>query len=256
MSQLSKVFTKLERTGKKAFVPYVMAGTEGLTKFKEQLLFLQETGATMIEVGIPFSDPTADGPTIQYAGTLALQQGITLEKVMLFLEEIKAEISIPIVIMTYVNPVIQYGIERFVAQMVKGGISGCIIPDLPLEEEELITPYLNEAKIDFIRLVTLTSSEERLKRMIANSSGFLYAVTVTGTTGSRTSFDTEFVAYLQHVKRLSPIPVLAGFGISTVAQIQEINAQCDGVIVGSKLIELFEKEDYASIQQLIEAAIC
>lgn len=255
MSPIKKAFSKLQRTGKKAFVPYVMAGVDGFEKFKEQLLFLQEAGATVIEVGLPFSDPTADGPTIQRAGNKALKNGVTVAKVLNFLEEVKDKLTVPIVIMTYVNPVYQYGIENFVSQMKKSGVAGCIIPDLPLEEETMMTPFLKEANIDFIRLVTLTSNEQRLKKIIARTNGFIYAVTITGTTGTQASFSEGAAPYLQKIKALSSIPVLAGFGISTAEQVKEVCQHCDGVIVGSKLIELFEKEDYSTIQQLVNAAV-
>lgn len=253
MGKLSKAFKRLETTRSKAFVPYIMAGSDGLATFKEQLLFLQKANATVIEVGLPFSDPTADGPTIQKAGLHALKNGMTTETILNFLYDIKNELSIPIVIMTYFNPIYQYGIERFVAHLKKAGVSGCIIPDLPLEEEDLIVPHLAKAKIDFIHLVTITNSEERLKKIIERSNGFLYAVTVTGTTGARTSFHNDFASFLQKVKKLSTIPVLAGFGISTPAQATEISRHCDGVIVGSQIIDLFEKHDLQSIEQLIHA---
>ncbi|MBA4537156.1 tryptophan synthase subunit alpha [Bacillus aquiflavi] len=254
MNKLKERFNKLLQVGEKAFVPYIMAGSSGLEKFKEQLLFLQKSGVTAVEVGIPFSDPAADGETIQKAGKRALEQyGVTLEGVLNFLQEMKNEVTIPIVIMSYVNPIYRLGVEHFINLAQKSGIAGCIIPDLPLEEEEMMTPQLEAAGIELVRLVTLTSSEERIKQIAERGNGFLYAVTVTGITGIRRSFHDQFASYLNKVKQLSPIPVLAGFGISTSEQVSEACEYCDGVIVGSKIIELFERDDFASIVELIEA---
>lgn len=253
MSKIEETFQQLERSQAKAFVPYIMAGVNGLAAFKDQLLFLQQAGATMIEVGLPFSDPTADGPTIQAAGQQALKNGITTEKVLTLLQKIKNEITIPLIIMTYFNPVYQYGVKKFVNDLKNAGISGCIIPDLPLEEENIIVPFLNKENIDFIRLVTVTNSEERLKKIVERGKGFLYAVTVTGTTGTQATFHHDFSQFLKRIKQQSSIPVLAGFGISTTDHVKEVSQYCDGVIVGSKIIELFKKKNLESIKQLIIA---
>lgn len=251
MNQINSTLKALEKNNGKAFVPYITAGVNGLEKFKEQLLFLQNENVTMIEVGIPFSDPTADGPVIQVASQKALENGITLEIVLNFLQEIKNELHVPIVIMSYFNPVYKYGIKRFIAHLKCANISACIIPDLPLEEEAMIVPLLKTAEIHFIRLVTVTNNNARLKKIISKSSGFLYAVTVTGTTGTNSQFHKNLIPFLQKVKKISKVPILAGFGINTREDIKVINEYCDGVIVGSKIIELLEKHEYKKISQLI-----
>lgn len=250
---MDKIQSALTSRGKKAFVPYIMAGDGGLETLKEKLLFLQESGADAIEIGIPFSDPVADGPTIQRAGIRALNNGTTLKKVLLHLQQFKDELSIPLIIMTYLNPLIAYGFETFAEDAAKAGVLGCIIPDLPIEEEEMIAPVLEKENLSLIRLVTLTTPAERIKNIAEKASGFIYAVTVTGTTGTRNEFSSDLAGFLKTVKSLSPVPVLAGFGVSNSEQIHEVCRYCDGVIVGSKVIDLFERGEYEEIKNLIHS---
>jgi tryptophan synthase alpha chain len=251
MDRIQKALTE---KGKKAFIPYIMAGDGGLDTLKEKLLFLQECGADAIEVGIPFSDPVADGPTIQEAGIRALSNGTTLRKVLETIQTFKTEISIPLILMTYLNPLVAYGFKKFAEDAANAGISGCIIPDLPLEEEDFILPALEEHYISLIRLVTLTTPVERVKEIGSRASGFIYAVTVTGITGARNNFSEDLTNFLNMVKDKSPVPVLAGFGVSNADQVREVCKHCDGVIVGSKIIDLFEQEDLDGIRQLVGTA--
>jgi tryptophan synthase alpha chain len=251
---MNKIQTALTKSGKKTFVPYIMAGDGGLESLKDKLLFLQECGADAIEIGIPFSDPVADGPTIQRAGIRALNEGTTLREVLTTLKDYKEDLSIPLILMTYLNPLIAYGLENFAEDAYSAGVAGCIIPDLPIEEENLIIPYLEKVNLILIRLVTLTTPPERIKEIAERSTGFIYAVTVTGTTGTRNEFSSDLAGFLKTVKRVSQVPVLAGFGVSNKLQIQEVCKHCDGVIVGSKVIDLFEAEDYEGIKTLIRSA--
>ena len=165
-----------------------MAGDGGIGALKEQILFLQEAGVTAIELGIPFSDPVADGPVIQEAGGRALAQGVTLRKVLEELRVFRNEVKVPIVFMTYLNPILSYGITEFVEDCGTSGVSGLIIPDMPLEESALLKDKLVNTDIALIQLVTLTSPPERIRKITAASEGFVYAVTVNGTTGVRTDF--------------------------------------------------------------------
>jgi tryptophan synthase alpha chain len=254
MNRIEKTFALLKERNEKAFVPYIMAGDGGLDSLQDKIVFLEKAGATAVEIGIPFSDPVADGPTIQRAGNRALKEGITLRGVLAALEEIRPIVSLPLIIMTYVNPVLSYGMGSFITDAMKAGVDGCIIPDLPIEEEELIAPILEGSGIELIRLVTLTSPLERIKEIAGRGRGFLYAVTVTGITGARTEFQHELGEYLKRVKSVSNKPVLAGFGISTPEQVKEMSQYCDGVIVGSKIIELFEQGDLEGIEKLIKAS--
>lgn len=242
---------ELQSKNKKAFVPYIMAGDGGVERLGERLLFLEKAGATAIEVGIPFSDPVADGPTIQQAGLRALEQGTTLQNVIEHLDSIKENLNTPILLMTYINPILAYGIEKFVKNIKEAQISGCIIPDLPVEEEEIIAEKLEKANIELIRLVTLTTPLDRIQMIANKGKGFLYSVTVKGITGVRQEFDQELLSFLESVKSVSQIPVLAGFGISDAEQAKKLAEHCDGVVVGSKIVDLFEKNDLSAIGKLI-----
>jgi len=251
MSRIQQVFHELEA---KAFVPYIMAGDGGLDTLRDKLLFLQENGVDAVEIGIPFSDPVADGPTIQKAGIRALEAGVTLTGVLETLKDIQDEITIPLILMTYTNPVIAFGIERFAEKAAEAGIDGCIIPDLPIEEEELFVPSLEKVGVELIRLVTITSPEERIQKITAKGNCYIYAVTVAGITGARSGFHAELGEFLSKVKHASRLPVLAGFGISTREHVREMNQYCDGVIVGSKIVELFYENNLEEIKKLIQAA--
>lgn len=255
MNKIESTLKNLRNENRKAFIPYIMAGDGGLDVLKERVLFLEKCGATAIELGIPFSDPAADGPTIQHAGIRALQSGTTLQGVLDTLASFRNEISIPIILMTYMNPIYVYGIEKFCIVAQQAGVDGCIIPDLPLEEEDILLPQLEKVGIELIRLVTLTSSEERICQMAERGNGFLYAVTVNGITGARAEFDNPLAEHFTTIKQRSRLPVLAGFGISNPKQAQEIAELCDGVIVGSRIIELFQKNDLKGIEEIIQAVV-
>lgn len=251
---MDKIKKALTEKGKKAFVPYIMAGDGGLETLREKLLFLQESGADAIEIGIPFSDPVADGPTIQRAGIRALSNGTTLNKVLKEIESFKNDISIPLILMTYLNPLVAYGIDKFAEDAGGAGVSGCIIPDLPIEEEDYLLPAFERNGLSLIRLVTLTTPAERIKEIGARATGFIYAVTVTGITGTRNKFSEDLAGFLKTVKSMSSVPVLAGFGVSNEAQVQEVTKYCDGVIVGSRIIDLFEAGELEEIKKLVASA--
>lgn len=251
MNRIEQTFSKLVEQNQKSFVPYIMAGDGGLDCLVERLITLEKFGATAIEVGVPFSDPVADGPTIQRAGIRALKNGTTLKGIINTLAKARDFVSIPLILMTYLNPVYIYGINEFISDIGSAGVDGCIIPDLPIEEEEIIAPKLEKENIEFIRLVTLTTPAERVKLIAERGKGFLYAVTVKGITGTRNEYDDNLKSFLQTVKNNSPIPVLAGFGISNEAQIREITEYCDGVIVGSKIVDLFEKEQIDDLERFM-----
>ncbi|WP_182200822.1 tryptophan synthase subunit alpha [Paraliobacillus salinarum] len=252
--KLDVAFEQVLQNGDKAFVPYIMAGDGGLDQLNEQISFLEVCGATAVEVGIPFSDPVADGPTIQKAGIRALQQGVTLKKVLETLKLVKEERTIPIVVMTYFNPIYAIGIEVFAALCNHAGVDGLIIPDVPLEEEGIITEYLTKNDIAFVRLATLTSTADRVEEIINRTEGFLYAVTVTGTTGQRATFKDNLAEHLQLLQKKSTVPVLAGFGVSTPEQVKELSAHCDGVVVGSRIVDLLHEKNHDEIRKLIHAA--
>ena len=250
MNKVAEVFSSLDH---KAFIPYIMAGDGGISSLREKILLLQECGVDAIEIGIPFSDPVADGPTIQQAGIRALHHGVHLDLVLDEIESFKEEIGVPLLIMTYANLIYAYGAEKFACKASVSGISGCIIPDLPIEEESLFLNDFERYGLELIRLVTVTSSEERIREIASKGNGFIYAVTVAGITGARDGFSTGPEHFLKKVKEISRLPVLAGFGISTPEQVVEMGRHCDGVIVGSKIIELFHDGNIEEIRRLTAA---
>lgn len=251
MKTLEKRIRACNAEGKKAFVPYMMAGDGGIGTLKEKLIFLQEAGVTAIEIGIPFSDPVADGDAIQQAGARALAEGVTLRNVLEELGRCKGEVAVPLVIMTYLNPVLAFGVPQFVEACQRTGINGLIIPDLPLEESGPLRNELQGTDIALIPLVSLTSPDERIKRIAECAEGFLYAVTVNGITGTRNDFDADIYAHLERVKGFSAVPVLAGFGISTRTQVKEMGNHTDGVIVGSAIVEAFHQNELEKIRELV-----
>lgn len=251
-AKLESVLREKIAAGEKIFSPFIMAGDGGLDILEERIQFLQDAGAATIELGIPFSDPVADGPTIQAAGVRSLKNGTTLTKVLELLRDSQERRSIPIVVMTYLNPVLSFGIERFAAECKASGVNGVIIPDLSMEEEDIIAPALKENEIAFVRLAAMTSPKERLAEIAGRSEGFLYAVAVSGTTGARKQYDEKVYSYLADLKEYSDVPVLAGFGVSNPEQAQALSKHCDGVIVGSTVVQLLHEGKTEEVAKLIK----
>ncbi|WP_447402471.1 tryptophan synthase subunit alpha [Lysinibacillus sp. fkY74-1] len=254
MTTLQQAIAQTKIEGHKAFIPYIMAGDGGLETIKPTILKLQQLGVTAVEVGIPFTDPVADGPTIERAGERALAAGVTLRKVLQTLASFREEITVPLVIMTYFNPVIAYGLEAFAQACIAGGVKGIIVPDVPLEESGILREALNPYSIDVVQLVSLTSPPERIARIAAASQGFVYAVTVNGITGERFNFATNLEQHFAHLRQASPIPVLAGFGISTPEQVKSMGMLGDGVIVGSAIVTALHEGKMATVEALIAAS--
>ncbi|MFC3041671.1 tryptophan synthase subunit alpha [Virgibacillus xinjiangensis] len=250
--KLKKTLQQKQDTGQNLFVPYIMAGDGGLDILEERITFLQECGASAVELGIPFSDPVADGPTIQEAGIRALEQGVSLSMVLDHLSSFKEKRSIPVILMTYFNPILIYGPERFANACDQAGVDGVIIPDLPLEEQHTINGFLNEKDIAFIQLAAMTSPDERLSELAGKSEGFLYAVSVIGTTGVRATHNEKVKGFLEKLKEYSNVPVLAGFGVSNAAQARELSNAGDGVIVGSRIVDLLHQGETETVKQLIQ----
>ncbi len=249
--KIDHVFENLKETDDKAFISYIMAGDGGLHNLKHQIKTLEESGVDIIELGIPFSDPVADGPVIQQAGLRALEENVSLQGILDELKKIKDDISVPIVLMTYINPVLNLGYEAFAKDARESGVSGVILPDVPFEEESDIKTHLTANDIALVRLVTLTSDEERIRELAESAEGFLYAVTIKGTTGGRTSFGEETYEMLQKIKSIANVPVCAGFGVSNREMAEALGSRCDGVIVGSKIVDLLHRGKDDEIRNLI-----
>lgn len=255
--KIATYFDNLQTSNQNLFVPYIVAGDGegGVDNLPERIQFLEESGAAAIELGIPFSDPVADGPTIQEGSIRALENGTTLKKVLDIVRLGKNKRQVPIILMTYINPIFAFGVDTFAAVCEQSGVDGVIIPDVPLEEEALLAEALTKHSIAFIRLAALTSPTERLKMIAERSEGFLYAVAVKGTTGVRDSHEEDLEAYLSLLKKHSKVPVLAGFGVSNREQAHAMSAHCDGVIVGSKIVDLLHQGKENDVRDLIQASI-
>jgi tryptophan synthase alpha chain len=238
MRTISQVFKDLKASGKKALIPYIMAGDPSLSATKKYIISLEEAGADMIELGVPFSDPLADGPTIQRAAERALRKKVTLRSVLRLVSEVRKKTDIPIILMTYYNPVFRFGLKDFFRAAAKAGVSGLIVPDLIPDEAD---DYIEEArrhKIDTIFLLAPTSTEKRIRRVAKASTGFIYYVSITGITGSRLSMGQKMKKTLNSIKNISKKPVAVGFGISSPDEAASVSAIADGVIVGSAIVKL------------------
>lgn len=223
------------RTAKRAIIPYVTAGLPDLDVTGEIIEILSESGAAAIEIGIPFSDPMADGPTLQKASNMALQSGFSLEAFLSRLDKWSTEVKTPLIIMSYINPIMRRGMRETLSMFRDSGIEGVIIPDLPLDGRE-INGLCKEVGIDLIRLVAPTTPEARQKEVVSQCGGFVYAVAVKGVTGARASLPTEIRQQVEGLKTITDLPVCVGFGVSDARQVTDLLAFADGVIVGSHLM--------------------
>ena len=215
-----------------------MAGDPDLQTTEKILLELQASGADIIELGIPYSDPLADGPIIQLAASRALASGTSPDKVFQMLSKLKDQLSIPIILFTYSNPLINRGLEEFCSAASKAGVSGLVVPDLPLEEAEKLSQLAESKDIDLILLVAPTTPKDRMKKIAETSSGFTYLVSVTGVTGERKNLEDNVESLVKQLKHSSSIPIAVGFGISDVTHIQQVRKWgADGAIVGSALVK-------------------
>ena len=238
---MSRIQERLNRlNGNKALVAFFTAGDPDLSASKEIFSVVEKSGADIIEIGVPFSDPLADGPTIQASSQRSLQNGTTLKKIINLVTEIRGQSQLPIVLMTSFNPVFVYGQKAFVKDAVKAGVDGVIVPDLPPEEADEFLGYANEKKLDMIFLLAPTSTPERVERVGEISKGFIYYVSLTGTTGTKIALAKNLQEKVTSIKNKVQLPVLVGFGISGPEQAKEA-AQCsDGVIIGSAIVKMIE----------------
>jgi tryptophan synthase alpha chain len=229
--------------GEPALVAYLTAGFPSRDRFREHLRALADA-ADVIEVGVPFTDPMADGVTIQRASLAALAQGVSLAWI---LEELAAlrGIGPPLLLMSYLNPLLAFGLGRLAASAAAAGVMGFIVPDLPLDESSELRAALDERQIALVQMVTPVTEPQRLTQLCTGSQGFVYAVTMTGTTGRTVAVPGEVLAYLDRVRAIASLPVCAGFGIRSREQVERLRGHVDGVVVGSALVEVLERGEDA-----------
>jgi tryptophan synthase alpha chain len=239
MSRITAVFNK---SGYKTLIPYITVGYPDLEITKKAVRLLAESGADIIELGIPFSDPMADGATIQESSFQALQNGITTDTCLETAKILRQITEVPLVFMTYFNPVLKYGIENFCLACSDAGIEGLIIPDLPPEEGSALDQVTRKNNMDLIYLLAPTSTSERIKMVADKSRGFIYLVSIAGVTGARNSLPVSLENFISRVRKIAKQPLCVGFGISTPDQARQIASTADGVIIGSKLIQLIKAD--------------
>lgn len=241
MSRIEALFENLKREEKKALIPFITAGDPSLAGTKKLALKAAESGADILELGVPFSDPLADGPTIQKSALRALRAGTTLKKIIQLVKDIRKEVSIPLVLMSSYNPVHAYGVEAFCRDAAVAGVDGVIIPDVPPEEAGELQKPAQEHEIDIIFLLAPTSSRARIEMISNHGGGFLYYVSLTGVTGSRAIETSEIREKLEEIRKVTDKPLCVGFGISGPEQAGEIASFSDGVIVGSAIVRMVEE---------------
>ncbi|MBN1353447.1 MAG: tryptophan synthase subunit alpha [Candidatus Omnitrophica bacterium] len=241
MNRINALFKRLKEERKKAFIVYITAGDPNLETTKKLIKELEKNGVDLIELGVPFSDPMADGPTIQRASQRALSGGTSIKSIFEAVHSVRKSVKLPLVFMTYYNPVLSYGPEKFVHDCKTAGVDGVIIPDLPPEEGKALADLSAKQDFSIIFLAAPTSSAKRLKIIAKKSSGFIYYVSLTGVTGERRNLAPDTVSSIRKLKKITKKPVCVGFGISRPSQAQRLSRIADGVIVGSAIINIIER---------------
>ncbi len=247
MTRIDDTFARLKAANRKAFVTYIMAGDPDAARTAEILRGLPEAGVDVIELGLPFTDPMADGPTIQLAGQRALEGGMTLRGTLDLVADFRTtDDTTPIVLMGYYNPIYARGVERFLAEAKEAGVDGLIVVDLPPEEDVELCLPAQAAGIDFIRLATPTTDAKRLPMVLRNTSGFVYYVSITGITGSGSADAAKVAPEVARIKESTDLPVIVGFGIKTPEAARGIAEVADGCVVGSAIVDRIARGDAAA----------
>ena len=241
MGRIEDSFTTLKRDGRKGFIPYITAGDPDLSTTEELLVTLAQSGATLIELGVPFSDPMADGPVIQRASERALKHDFGLQQILDTAARARQRIDVPIILFSYYNPLLQFGLQRLAAAARDAGIDGILVTDLTPEESGAFETELRAAGLDMIFLVAPTSTDERLKMVAKHASGFIYAVSRAGVTGTRESVSAEAEKLVQRMRQFSSLPIAVGFGISTAEQVADVQRYADAAVVGSAIVAEMER---------------
>jgi len=242
VGRLAATFAALRERGERALIPYFTAGDPSLALTRRLVVEAARRGADVVELGVPFSDPLADGPVIQRATQRALQAGgVTLPRVLELVRELRGETSVPLVFLTYYNPILAFGLKAFCGTAVESGVDGVIVADLPPEESGPLRAEAHAVGLDVIHLVAPTSTPDRMRMIAQASSGFLYMVSLTGVTGARAQLPAELQQHLRTLRGITTKPICVGFGIGTPAQAAAVGQAADGVIVGSAIVQLVEK---------------
>ena len=255
MTRIDDTFARLKSQNKKAFVAYVMAGDPNYDTSLELVKGLPAAGVDIIELGLPFTDPMADGPTIQLAGQRALEAGMTLEKTLDLAREFrKTDTTTPIVMMGYYNPIFSRGVDKFLVDAKDAGIDGLIVVDLPPEEDDELCIPAQKAGLNFIRLATPTTDDKRLPKVLQNTSGFVYYVSITGITGAAAAQATDVGPEVARIKSQTDLPIIVGFGVRTPETAKEIASVADGTVVGSAIVgELASGKSVAEVLAFVKS---
>lgn len=246
MSRIERAFRAADGGRKKAFIPFLTCGDPTLEVSEECVVAMAGAGADLIELGIPFSDPTAEGPTIQAANVRALAGGVTTDDVLALVRRVRRRTDVPLAFMTYANVLFSYGVERFARAAAEAGVDGVILPDVPHEEKPEFAEPLAACGLDLVSLVAPTS-HERIREIAAGAAGFLYIVSSLGVTGVRSEITTDIDAMVALVREVTDVPCAVGFGISTPVQARGMAARSDGAIVGSAIVRLLEEHGEGAV---------
>lgn len=239
--------------GRKVLIAYLLTGDPSLKASCDAALYLSEAGADLIELGVPFSDPVADGPIIQKASQRALAQATTLAKILEIIPGLKEKLGKPLILMSYFNPIYRYGLERFVVDLKSAGGDGLIACDLPFEESEEMRTLLQDEGLAYIPLVAPTTPDQRLKNIADHGSGFIYCISRTGVTGPREDLPSETEDYLRRVRQATNLPLVVGFGVNRPEQAKKLGPLADGVVVGSAIVERVSRGEVAAAVGLVES---
>jgi tryptophan synthase alpha chain len=241
MGRIEDKFESLRRKKEKALIVYLTVGDPSISVTKKLILGLEKAGVDILEIGVPFSDPTADGPVIQAASQRALKAGTTPQDVLNLVTEVRKVSEIPIVLFGYFNPIFSYGVKKFAHAAHKAGVDGVLVVDLPYEEAKELRIYTDAVGIDFISLVAPTTDGKRLKKIAAQASGFLYYISITGITGTAAPKIDNIKTAVKKIRKITKLPIAVGFGISRPQQAREIGHFADGVVIGSAVVRLIDE---------------
>jgi len=254
VTRIASLFENLRRSGRKGLIAYLTVGDPSPERTPELIEALERGGADLIELGVPFSDPIADGPVIQRAGERALKAGTTLRKVLAVAREVRTRSQIPLLLFTYLNPVLRYGLEELARDAAASGIDGCLLTDASVEEAGEYTRVMRAAGLDTVFLAAPTSSQRRLQLVAKLSSGFVYLVSRTGVTGERDSLSTSVAPLVRSMRAITDLPLAVGFGVSRPEHVAELGRQVEAVVVGSAIVHVIERNlDNPSLDMQLEA---